>query len=356
MSGHGCQCGQAHGACTTEFQYAVKIVCGEMKPGADGSGTPVAPGRYCTAVNVHNFDKCKDAHFRFKLAVALERLDSPISPYFGPYPLTPDRALEIDCSIIMQIAKGLFPGAGPSFVKGFLILTSNVALDVVAVYSGSTGPCGSNTFQTERVQGRCVPVCEDLILPLNTGLMGWQTVSPAIGPVVTLSNLPGAWAGASSGFTWVSQAGSDSTNAATIWRRYELCFELCDGFAIPSANIPIHVLAASTAEVSLNGSGALGSPGNVGTVPNAGYTAPHLLYVHPALLKSGRNCFRIDVHNLPQHGGSPTGFALTGILSVVRGKCPCVPLPIIPTGTTGPIPDHATAAFFAQTQDSADAG
>jgi hypothetical protein len=333
----GCQCGQAHGACATEFQYAVKIVCGEVKP-ADNN--PVAPGRYWTAVNIHNPDKCKDANFSLKIGIAELSLQSPVSQYFGPLPLRPDGMIELDCPIIKLIA-GLLVSPPPQFVKGYMVIKSDIELDVVAVYTGTTG--SSNSFHTERVPARCVPVCEDLILPLNTGVANWQTVSPApTGPVVPLSGLPAAWVGAPFGFTWVGQAAGDSANASAIWRRYELCFDLCDGFAVPSA-IPIHVLADNAAEVSLNGSGAVGSPGNVGSIADPGFVAPHLLNANPALLKAGRNCFRVDVNNL----GGPSGFAVTGILNVARGKCPCAPLPIV----MQPVGDHRdekAAAIFAK--------
>ncbi len=49
-----CQCGQAHGACATEFQYAVKLVGGTVAVGHGAAETPVAPGRYWTAINIHN--------------------------------------------------------------------------------------------------------------------------------------------------------------------------------------------------------------------------------------------------------------------------------------------------------------
>jgi hypothetical protein len=341
----GCPCGHAHGACASEFQYAVKIVCGEVKP-ADNN--PVAPGRYWTAVNLHNPDTCKTANFWLKIGIAKLDLQSPVSQYYGPLPLRPDGIIEFDCPTIKAIA-GQLVSPSPLFVKGYMVIKSDIELDVVAVYTGSAGPSASNSFCTERVPARCVPVCEDLILPLNTGVANWQTVSPApAGPVAALSGLPGAWVGSSFGFAWVSQAAGDSANATAIWRRYELCFDLCDGFARPSTGIPIHVLADNAAEISLNGSGAVGSTGNVGTVADPGYATPHLLNVSPALLKAGKNCFRIDVHNLPKPGLNPTGFAVTGILSVVRGKCPCAPLPVV-TRPTGDHPGKAMAALFAQT-------
>jgi hypothetical protein len=351
----GCQCGQcgqAPVACVTEFQYAVKIVCGEVKP---VESTPVAPGRYWTAVNIHNPDKCKNANFWFKVGIARLDLQSPVSQYIGPLPLRPDGMIEFDCPIIRAIA-GVLVSPPPAFVKGFMVLKSDIPLDVVAVYTGSAGSSGGNSFHTERVPAHCSPVCEDLFLPFDTGVANWQTTAPApTGPVVPLSPLPAIWVGAQYGFNWVSQAAGDSTTATATWRRYELCFDLCDGFARPQGAIPIRVLADAAAEVSMNGTGPIGSVGNVGSIADPGYLAPHLLNISPALLKAGRNCLGIDVHNVPKHGANPTGFAVTGFLNIARGKCPCASLPILPprtgdgaTHATGDHQDQAMAAVMAQ--------
>src|ERR1700757_938244 len=111
----GCQCGHAHVACATEFQYAVKIVCGEVKPADDN---PVAPGRYWTAVNIHNPDKCKDANFWLKIGIAEFNLQSPVSRYFGSLPLRPDGMVELDCPFIKRFIAALLVTPPPPFVKG----------------------------------------------------------------------------------------------------------------------------------------------------------------------------------------------------------------------------------------------
>src|SRR6185503_13723311 len=96
-------------------------------------------------------------------------------PYQVIKALKPDESIEIDCPEVMSALSQ----PPPPFVKGYVVIESDVELDVVAVYTSAqsaTGPV--NTFHTERVQGRCVPVCEDLILPLNTGVADWQTIYP----------------------------------------------------------------------------------------------------------------------------------------------------------------------------------
>jgi hypothetical protein len=131
---------------------------------------------------------------------------------------------------------------------------------------------------------------------------------------------PPAWAAPPFGSNWVSQTITDGTSASVSTRTYELCFDLCFGYA-PPAPFQIQVLADDSATILLNGN-------SVANIPYPGYTTPTTLSVNPALLRPGRNCFRVAVTNGPPPQGGPTGFALAGILRVIRGKCPCSPLPI----------------------------
>ena len=321
-----CSCGQGHGACQTEYQYAVKVVCGEVGERCqDEPHPPVAPGLYFTAINIHNPSKCQAAHFRWKVAVAGILEPGPISPYQRTPVLNPDQALEIDCPQIMNA----LPAPQPAFVKGYVVIESDVELDVVAVYTGTQGASWPlNSFHTERVEARCVPVCEDLFLPLHTGVADWRTVSPTVGPVAIVTP-PGSWATPPFGSSWVSQAAGDGQNAALGSRSYRLCFDLCFGYTVP-ARFPLQVLADNYANVSLNGNHLGGNPSVTG------YTSPTTLFVNPQFLQAGRNCFQVDVTNTIGKGNNPTGFALAGFLRVGRGKCPCSPLPLVAQRTDGP--------------------
>jgi hypothetical protein len=362
---------QAHGACTIEFQYAVKVVCGEVNvpkpppPPQPPLSTPVAPGNYWTATNIHNPDKCKDASFRWKVAVAGQvppgPTPGPVSAYSRILTLRPDEALEIDCSQVMKIVLPLFhpPLTPPTFVKGYVVIVSVIELDVVAVYTGTqAGTTLLSSFHTERVQPRCVPVCEDLVLPLNTGFAGWQTVLPTVGPLGPAVPVTpaGSWASLLSappslpfGSSWVSQNSTDGVGtpvsgslSPAIVKYYELCFDLCSGFTVP-APFPIQVAADDSAQVFLNnglvGVGQVGSPSG-----GTGYQTMTTLNVNPNLLRAGSNCFRVEVKNGPAPHGGATGFALAGILRVVRGKCPCSPLPIA-------APSHGPAGLDVQSAD-----
>lgn len=322
MSNQSCQCGgSAHGACNTEFQYAVKIVCGQVVA-QENLPTPVVPGQYSTATNIHNPTKCEDIVFRWKLAVANPGEPGPVLAYSRPITLRPDQAIEIDCE---QVMRAFAPQPRPRFVKGFLVIESPSELDVVAVYTGSAGPCASNSFHTERVPARCVPVCEDLSMSLNTGFAGWQTVSPSVGPAVRVSPVAGGWSAPPFGAQWISERVSDGTSGQTYQRRYELCFNLCLGFTVPQS-FQIQALSDGPANVFLNGNA-------IGTVSN--WNTPTTLSVNPNFLRAGRNCFQVDVVNGGQVA-NPTGFALAGNLFVAKGRCPCSPLSMAPPPAHGP--------------------
>src|SRR5688572_33363903 len=100
------------------YEYAVKVMCGAANRPA------VAPGRYYTAVNIHN-PSTRAARFRKKFALtgAQETALDPTVFVFGG--LRPDYALEVDCTNTDLQRRGL--------VKGFAVIQSNVELDVVAV-------------------------------------------------------------------------------------------------------------------------------------------------------------------------------------------------------------------------------
>jgi hypothetical protein len=331
-NGRDCQCGQTHKcSCNVEFQYAVKVVCGRAAAGPAVTTTPVAPGQYWTAVNIHNPSKCEAARFRWKVTVGNPGSPGPISAYQNARPLDPDRGIEIDCRQIMNS----LPQPAPSFVKGYVVIESDIELDVVAVYSTAQTPTGAvNGFHTERVEPRCVPVCEELVLPLHTGIADWRSVASSVGgPLghVALVTSP-PWGPPPFGSLWVSQLATDGQGFTQVGtRQYDLCFDLCFGFTVPP-RFDIQVMADDSATVSLNGN-------LVGSVPIPGYNTPTTLSVNTQFLRPGRNCFRVSVLNgPPPGGGGPTGFAVAGLLRVARGKCPCSLLPLLPAQGGGGLP------------------
>lgn len=127
---------------TVSFQYAVKLVCGQS------AGTVVAPGTYFTAMNVHN-STYKEMRFRAQIAVALPGLTpSPVSKFFDADP-GPDEALEIDSPDIFKHAE-----TTAAFLKGFVVIESDVELDVVAVYTAAGKNGQVDTLHTERIPPR----------------------------------------------------------------------------------------------------------------------------------------------------------------------------------------------------------
>lgn len=124
------------------FQYAAKFVCGKS------DGEVVSPGLYFTAVNVHN-PTYETIRFRKKIAVALPReKPGPVSKFFDAK-LGPDQALEIDCRDIFEHAE-----TKAGFLKGFVVIESDVELDVVTVYTAGGTDGQVETLHTERVPPR----------------------------------------------------------------------------------------------------------------------------------------------------------------------------------------------------------
>jgi hypothetical protein len=141
---------------TLAVEYAVKFICGRTPT----ARTPLAPGDYFTAINVHNPGQ-RGVAFRWKLA--LTRQDTviigvpptpspgPVSPFVNA-DLGPDQALEIDCQHILPRARPLLPPT--RFFKGFVVLQSRSELDVVAVYTAAGSTRQIETIDIERVEPR----------------------------------------------------------------------------------------------------------------------------------------------------------------------------------------------------------
>ncbi len=190
------------------FEYAVKFVCGSPP---DVAAPPVAPGRYFTAINVHNPGD-RPIGFRKKFAIALpgERV-GPISKFFDAR-LGPDEAFEIDCADILQ---AFGPRQQQRLMKGFAVIQlfdTTAALDVVVVYTaaGSTGRV--ETMDVERVPARRVavgppPGLPDLVPVADT------CVRDSLGLRVTIRNLGTAPSGPS--VTTVTFSGGGTVSLPT---------------------------------------------------------------------------------------------------------------------------------------------
>ena len=143
------------------FQYAAKFVCGK------GDGRVVAPGTYFTAINVHN-PGGDAAVFRKKVAIALpSEKPGPVSKFFDAK-LGPDEAFEIDCPDILRHAP-----VRADFLKGFVVIETDVELDVVAVYTAAGASRQIETLEIERVPARGrKPAGRADLLPVPSGSSG----------------------------------------------------------------------------------------------------------------------------------------------------------------------------------------
>jgi hypothetical protein len=153
------------------YVYAAKFLCGEFKP--TGREGPVQPGRYSTAINVHNphgFAVAirKKAILLFNGEHPEEAVERPVPPTHGERTvikeLGPDWGLEIDCldirDLLLRDTSGKPGPQPPIFIKGWVVIetVSDAPVDVVAVYTAeplgpATGAGQSISIETDRVPG-----------------------------------------------------------------------------------------------------------------------------------------------------------------------------------------------------------
>lgn len=134
-----------------QLRYPVKFVCGV--PVVEAEREAVKPGNYATAINVHNPSLQGEVRFRKKAVRALPQgVEQPPPSEFRVDLLQPNRALEIDCTNIRDLLGGPPP---PEFIKGFVVLLSDVELDVVAVYTAAPpGATGGMSIDVETILPR----------------------------------------------------------------------------------------------------------------------------------------------------------------------------------------------------------
>jgi hypothetical protein len=113
------------------YMYSAKIVCGLQKNRED---VRLARGFYATDINIHNPSDA-GAIFTKKLALTIppgDQTPGKVLP-IAKDKLGPDEALEVDCE---DLRHKLFPGGFPSpYIEGFVVIESNLSLDVTAVYT-----------------------------------------------------------------------------------------------------------------------------------------------------------------------------------------------------------------------------
>ena len=141
----------------TQFQYSAKALCTLSDI---GFGDAFAPGRYRTAINIHNpTDHKIEVARKFALAIGPSEAVGTfsITPYKS-LTLEPDQAVAYNC---FDIANFFCPINGVcvdfTAIDGFLVVNSPVELDVVAVYTAHPKGGEVSTMDTETVAGRRMP-------------------------------------------------------------------------------------------------------------------------------------------------------------------------------------------------------
>lgn len=183
------------------FEYVVKFLCGFSE------GEALVPGAYRTDINVHNPN---EEGFEFEWKVAVARPDEPGEvTAFDDVGIGRDEAVEIDCR---RIAARL--DTDERFFKGFVVIRSDLELDVVAVYTAAGAEQLVETLDVEDVparEGRREPDGEGDGLPdLVPEVVGCD------GVVVRVTNRGTAPAAASRIFIGYGRHGSDSATTPPL--------------------------------------------------------------------------------------------------------------------------------------------
>jgi hypothetical protein len=299
-----------------EYQYAAKFVCGRAPAVTPQGYGLVAPGRYFTAINVHNPARAGRLAFRKKFAVALPRERAGRVTRFFDAELAADEAFNVDCGDIYAHTQTP-PG---QFLEGFAVFESRAELDVVAVYTAGALTGQVETMHSERVPGRTFASrCGDLDLDVGTGRAPWVVTPPGASASVPVFDFTGAtaplplpWDNTLPGTNWVGPAANAYDTAGGGRYEYKLCFCLCENYASPS--LTLEVLSDNEASVSLNGVPLF-------NVPNSSWSSPwkSRFFDDPKLFRQGENCLTVTVRNEPD---TPTALDVRGRVTAPGGGCP----------------------------------
>lgn len=298
------------------FEYVIKFVVGA----SPRSPEVLAPGYYWTAINLFNPSPCTDALLSWKAARALPGLIAGPSSPWSLATLERGRGFEIDNADIdraLQLAGDdrkpfEHPLGSLAHAKGFVVIRSEVELDIVAVYTASEGHDRGLALHTERVVGRRIErrACGTTRFNLDTKAdNGWLLVSTPNGAsaiVPTVYRHP-LWQSGSGGVKWFGY----KTAASGVFA-FERTFTLdCDGpYALTG-----HLSLRSDAGVRclLNGTAFASAPGNYGV----GMPIAQLPLPPSSLLRVGVNTLRIEVTNVD----GPMGLMLDGQFDVQGASC-----------------------------------
>ena len=124
------------------YQYAVKLICTAHIPGTSQTSDGLIPGVYETAVNIHNPNE-KEAKIRKKLAHPGQITE------FKKSDIKPDGVERFVCKNIQDFGITFIHG-----FEGFLVIESNLSLDVTAVYTAGARGGEVATMDVEQIKER----------------------------------------------------------------------------------------------------------------------------------------------------------------------------------------------------------
>jgi hypothetical protein len=140
------------------YKYSAKLVCGKPKGTCDDcddccnpNARMVAPGAYYTSINVHNL---AERTATLRMTVSLAELDGKPGRVSRPAgaKLEAGQSAQVDCAQVSKLAD-----VSPQFHEGFLVIESDVDLDVVGVYTAAGASGKVETMEIERVPARKEP-------------------------------------------------------------------------------------------------------------------------------------------------------------------------------------------------------
>ena len=297
------------------FEYIIKFIIGSSprKPEV------LAPAYYWTAINIYNASPCKDATLSWKAARALPALQVGATSPWATATLSRGRGFEIDNE---DIDHALALGGDErkpvehelgriTHGKGFVVIRSDIELDIVAVYTASEGREHDVALHTERVIGRKIDrkACGTMKVNLDTNTAWTQVSTPnSSTPVQAATLTHPAWAPASGGAQWI---GRGPSAASGLWV-FERSFTIdCDGIYEVSGSLSARSDNAS--RYLLNGTEFASITGNYpASMPAATLSLPPT-----SLLRVGVNTLRVEVTNQ----GGPVGLFIDGALAIKGAAC-----------------------------------
>lgn len=313
------------------FEYIIKFVIGA----SPRSPEVLAPGYYWTAINIFNASACTDATMTWKAARALPGLVAGPSSPWSHATLARGRGFEIDNA---DIDRALILGGDERksidhplgrilHGKGFVVIRSELALDIVAVYTASEGREQAPAIHTERVVGRVVErkACGTLEVNCDTN-SSWILVSSPNGPFpsTAVPYAHSAWAAPVGGAQWIG-SGPFAAQGNFVYER-SFVIDCDDVYAITGS------LAARSDNASrylLNGV----EFANIAMNFSPSVSAATLPLPPASLLRLGVNTLRVEVYN----DGGPVGLMIDGELAIARATCgrfKSEPVPVDPKDPT----------------------